>query len=287
MPESAFNLSEITLPAMPRHVQISEVWYEPGARFGPRLQHDVQFVIVHRGSATVRIDQRSRIIAADSVACLEPDHHEHFQFDRDAPTHHSWVALHFDPVDEALREIIGAMPFCIGLTRRMQTVLEAALTLSRSAVPTDEPMLRHLGVAFFYSYLGAIAHDHEKPVPESVTWARRFIHEHHAKPIDLERIASAAAMSSNHLVRLFKQHLGVTPVRYLWAVRAERGADLLRDTGLSVSEVAYRVGFATPYHFSRVIKRRFGVSPKQLREARWAGRQSNAADERRTLEPGA
>lgn len=274
MPESSFNLSEITLPAMPRHVQIGEVWYERGGGFGPRVQEDVQFVIVHRGSAAVRVDQRTRTISADQVACLEPNHQEYFRFDRGVRTHHRWISLHFDPVDEALREILAAMPFCLGLTRRMQTVLDTALTLSRSAVPTDEPMLRHLGVAFFYSYLGAMSGDREKPVPESVSRARRYIHEHHARPIDLDRIAAAASLSSNHLVRLFKQHLGVTPVRYLWDVRAERGADLLRATGLSVSEVAYRVGFATPYHFSRVIKRRFGVSPRQLREARWAGREA-------------
>lgn len=259
---------------MPTAAQISDVWYEPGGALGPRIQQDLQFVIIHRGSALVTVDGRPRPIAADQVACLSPGQREHFQFDRKEPTHHSWVALTFDPVDAALEAVLRKLPDVLGLTRGMQTLLEAGLSLRHSAVAHDQPMIRHLGVAFFYSYVSAIAGDREKPVPEAVNRARRFILENHADALDLDTIADAANMSGNHLVRLFRQHLGVTPVRYLWEVRAERGADLLRDTGLSVSEIAYRVGFATPYHFSRVIKRRFGASPRQLREARWSGREA-------------
>lgn len=272
MPERFEEMSEITLPAMPTRVHVDEVWYEPGSSFGLRIQQDLQFVIVHRGSAEVAIDGQPRLIAADQVGCLRPGHHESFQFDRHEPTHHSWVSLSFEPVDAALDAVFAELPFVLGLTRRMQTVLDTAQALSKSAVNRDDPTVRHLAVAFFYSFVGAIAGDRQKPVPEAVNRARRFILEHHARSIDLDAIADAANVSGNHLVRLFRQHLGITPVRYLWDVRAERGADLLRDTGLSVSEVAYRVGFATPYHFSRVIKRRFGASPRQLREARWSGR---------------
>jgi len=258
---------------MPADVVFGEVWYEPGGRLGPRFQDDLQFVIVHRGSAEITVDGQTRKLPADRVACLRPGHRESFQFDRRERTRHSWVAMGFDAdADEEVGAALEPVPWSLGLTRRMQMVLDTGLELWRGATPADRPILRHLAVAFFHAYVAAIEAEREKPVPESVARARRFIHERHADPIDLERIADAAHMSGNHLVRLFKQHLGVTPVRYLWTVRAERGADLLRGTGLSISEIAYRVGFATPYHFSRVIKRRFGVAPRRLREARWSGR---------------
>ena len=74
-----------------------------------------------------------------------------------------------------------------------------------------------------------------------------------------------------HLNRLYKRAFDVTPLDYLWRLRVRRGAYLLRHTGMRVSQIAYHTGFRTPNHFSRLIKRRYGVSPRQLRAQTWSG----------------
>jgi AraC-like DNA-binding protein len=55
----------------------------------------------------------------------------------------------------------------------------------------------------------------------------------------------------------------------VWEVRTRRGALLLRETGLTVGEVAFRCGFQTPFHFSRWVRELFGVSPRALRAKAW------------------
>jgi AraC family L-rhamnose operon regulatory protein RhaS len=52
----------------------------------------------------------------------------------------------------------------------------------------------------------------------------------------------------------------------LWNLRAEKGAFLLRQTGLSVSEIAYQCGYTNPFHFSRHVKAKYGHSPSDLRK---------------------
>jgi transcriptional regulator GlxA family with amidase domain len=74
-------------------------------------------------------------------------------------------------------------------------------------------------------------------------------------------LAAEAGLSERQLERLFARHLGRTPSEHSCHLRLTRARDLLRQTSLSVLEVALACGFASASHFSRVYKRRFGHSP--------------------------
>jgi transcriptional regulator GlxA family with amidase domain len=58
---------------------------------------------------------------------------------------------------------------------------------------------------------------------------------------------------------------GLSLSRYLRAMRLRKAQELLTDSGLNVSEVAYAVGFEDPKYFSRVFSEAFGVSPAAFR----------------------
>jgi AraC-like DNA-binding protein len=58
-------------------------------------------------------------------------------------------------------------------------------------------------------------------------------------------------------------------MQQLWNVRLREGCRLLRQTGLSIAEVAYRVGFQTPYHFSRHVRQHAGMPPRAYRQSHW------------------
>jgi len=261
---------------MPSRVVFGEVSYRLNASFGPRIQPDIQFFIVNTAQATVNIDGRDVPVSAGEVACLRPGRREIFTFYGDPVTIHSWVALTYERMPRRLAATLRTLPDCLPLTRRLQQILEIGL-----ADATGRPRLHgaesgwlmHLGAAFFCAWVDA-AHrrDQTPPAPEAVLRARRFIHQHLADDIDLTDVAEAACVSGNHLVRLFRKHTGQTPMRYLWRCRVERGAELLRQTGLNVSEIAYQVGFSTPYHFSRLVRQQLGMPPRQIRAEAWAAR---------------
>lgn len=81
----------------------------------------------------------------------------------------------------------------------------------------------------------------------------------------LKEVAAAACLSVDHFGRVFRRHMGVSPLRYLRRVRVDQGCFLLSRTLLRVSEVAARVGFKDPLHFSRVFRRKTGMSPREYR----------------------
>ncbi len=106
------------------------------------------------------------------------------------------------------------------------------------------------------------ARDRRRAV-ETALW----IHAHSPENIDLEQAAAQAEISPFHFLRLFSSVLGVTPHQYLVRSRLRHAARLLADDEISVTDVAYDVGFADLSNFVRTFHRAAGVSPRRFREA--------------------
>lgn len=97
--------------------------------------------------------------------------------------------------------------------------------------------------------------------------ARRFALLHLAEPMDTDRLCRAANCSRATLARLFRRGMQTSPASWLADVRIAQARRLLRSTTLSVQQIGSRVGIDDPYYFSRVFRRKTGVSPRQYRGA--------------------
>lgn len=100
----------------------------------------------------------------------------------------------------------------------------------------------------------------------AVERARALLEQHSAIGPTLAELAEAAGLSRYHLVRVFAAETGLTPHRYLQAVRANRARDLLAQ-GIEPAEAAARVGFSDQAHMTRVFKALFGLTPARYRAA--------------------
>ncbi|OKH20361.1 hypothetical protein NIES593_19250 [Hydrococcus rivularis NIES-593] len=94
-----------------------------------------------------------------------------------------------------------------------------------------------------------------------------YVRSHLDREIRLEDLASVAQMSAYHFCRLFKRSIGESPHQFLMRQRLEAARRLLRETDLSVAEVALEIGYQSPSHFATLFKRHTGVTPKQYRTA--------------------
>ncbi len=84
----------------------------------------------------------------------------------------------------------------------------------------------------------------------------------------VRRLARVSGVSEAHFARSFKQAFGVPPHRYLLTRRIERATALLRDTELSITEIAFQTGWESLGTFGRTFRDVSGESPGALR-ARW------------------
>ncbi len=95
--------------------------------------------------------------------------------------------------------------------------------------------------------------------------ARKFIGEHYRESLTLETVAAQAQLSAYYFTRVFKIHTGYTFIDYLNSVRVAHAKGLLRQSGKSVKEIAWEVGFSDANYFSRVFKHHTDATPTQYR----------------------
>lgn len=84
--------------------------------------------------------------------------------------------------------------------------------------------------------------------------------------LSVEELSRELGMSRTHLYKKTLQITGKTPIEFIRVIRLKRAAQLLHDSRLQVSEVAFQVGFNNPKYFSRYFKEEFGVLPSVYQE---------------------
>ncbi len=77
----------------------------------------------------------------------------------------------------------------------------------------------------------------------------------------LSDLARLAGVSRTYFPRVFKEVVGMRLQDYLFQARINKAKDLLGDINLTIKQIAYKVGFKDPDHFSRTFKKKTGITP--------------------------
>lgn len=247
-----------------------DVTYAPGGVCGPRVQPDFQLVVVYSGDATVSVDCVLRPIPEGYAALMRPGCHELFEFDRVRTTHHSWCAVSPALVSADLADALGRAPFALPVTTRLQSLVELGLSVASQELPAGAALIDQLGLALMHQFLFEAQTLASAALPDPVQTAQAVIASRLTEPLTVAAVAHEAGVTPQHLIKLFRRALGITPAKYIWRARVRRGADLLGATGLSIEQVAAQCGFQNAFHFSRLVKQHYGQSPRALRAMAWS-----------------
>ena len=98
--------------------------------------------------------------------------------------------------------------------------------------------------------------------------ATEIVDQEYGSDLSLDEIARRVASSRRQLQRAYAE-IGETTFRdHLTRVRMEKAAELLTSRGLTVREVAHRVGYRQPAQFAKAFRRHHGMSPSTFRSRR-------------------
>jgi AraC-like DNA-binding protein len=92
-----------------------------------------------------------------------------------------------------------------------------------------------------------------------------YIEANLGAPITIKDMARAAGMSVFHFSRRFRRDFGVPPHRYLLRRRVEHSMQLLFKTDLTITEIAFRVGYQNISHFTALFRREVGTTPGRFK----------------------
>lgn len=89
-----------------------------------------------------------------------------------------------------------------------------------------------------------------------------YLNENYESKISLDQIAHNMYLSPVYVSKIFKEETGESPINYLIKIRLEKAKEILEsDRGGSIKNIANDVGYEDAYHFSKLFKKYYGVSP--------------------------
>ncbi len=115
-----------------------------------------------------------------------------------------------------------------------------------SLLDTDKPTLKH------YS--------------KYITNALNLIHRHYIQKISVSNVAEHLNLNRSYFCSLFKKEVGISPKEYIDNYRISAACEILKQSTLSISEIAEKTGYGDLAAFSKAFKEKMKISPKQYRE---------------------
>lgn len=90
-----------------------------------------------------------------------------------------------------------------------------------------------------------------------------YLEAHYADEITLEDVAEQVNISPQYFSKLIKKNTGFNFTEWLSMIRIQKAKELLTNTNLTVKEVCFKVGYKDPNYFSRIFKKRMGMTPSE------------------------
>ncbi len=247
--------------------------------YRPHRHEEYEVILVDRGRYRCRVNDVPLDLGRDDILLVNVgDLHEDVC---EPPLRYFGLRFHFDPrwygtdPPELLAPAATAAQQWVHADRRVFWPLVEGIV--REAERGDA-MAPHLQDALLEQFFWALV----RALPEEAisdrfldlsadqalpTQLRRLFCAHMDQPLTVAEMAEKLHRSESSLAHECKRLLGDSPARLFLRCRLERAKALLANSAMSVKEVAARVGFQDPYHFSRAFKQAFGRPPSQMRQA--------------------
>jgi len=106
------------------------------------------------------------------------------------------------------------------------------------------------------------SHSNSMRSSDYISVAKEYIASHfHLHNFNVSLLAADIGLERSYLYRIFIENEGLSPSEYLANLRMEKAVQLIKNGFSNVSVIAYSVGYADPLYFSKVFKKKYGVTP--------------------------
>ena len=178
--------------------------------------------------------------------------------------------LHFDGMTDGFKNSIFQAPTPVKL-RSLESVLSRIRTIDDLISQTSVSAYAnqsHAVSGILTELIGSlekVPDPGEKQSRPEIRELASYIHDHCKEDLGIDDFTDFIRLSKHHMIRLFKQQIGITPYKYMHKCRINLAQELLRHSDVSINEVAFAVGYEEPIMFIRHFKYFVGVTPGEYR----------------------
>ena len=222
----------------------------PRHSFGPAVRSFWLLHYVVSGTGTFYREGRSYRVEAGEIFVIPPFLETYYEADGEHPWHYIWVGFTTE--------------------RELPPVLSAPVIRCAGIGSVFEDMRRCGGMqsgksAFLSSRIWemmALLLEEKRAVPDHVEAALHCMRSEYMNGITVQEIADRMGLDRCYFSALFSRRIGEPPSQYLLNLRLEKAAQLMLAHGESPSVAAMSVGYGDIYNFSKMFKKKYGLSPR-------------------------
>ena len=243
-----------------------------------------ELVYVDKGSVIVSRDGEEIILGQGELIFHKPNEFHSIRAHDSAP---NFMVISFASTSLAMSALEG---FRMSLERPYKSLLTSIIKEAEQCyvIPKNDTKLRQLrrrATAPFGSeqlvknyleqlliyLLRSSADTDREPIPQTaeeeplVTAIKEYLTVRREETIRVEDVCRAFGYSKSFLSRLFREHTGSSIAAFAMEKKMERAKELIREGNLNFTQISANLSFEDPQYFSRVFKRRYGMTPTEYK----------------------
>ena len=236
----------------------------PNHVYGPEIRNYYLFVLVNKGEAS--LFHRNGIMKFKAHDMLVMCPCERIHYVAETPWSIQWVGLYGQTVENYMKSlrICGDDPILkIEKYYEMEEVLEELYQISNC----QTEQMRFKQMELIYRFFSLLCKGEQRSKSCDIAdRAKKIIDYNFDRDITVKKVADTMHLDSAYLTRKFAQKYSVAPKEYLLKKRIELAKRLLTQTDATVTEISGSVGYDDPLYFSRIFKKKEGLSPLAYRK---------------------
>jgi len=224
-------------------------------------REDYYLIYIERGELEIILDGSSYTVQSGSTVIFPPHCHYKYTFYGNHTLSYLWAHFTGFYVGRFIDECgFGALP-CILHSKPNIKVISAFDKLFDTFSLRETLQKQKLACRLEDILLSIASSLNTADTPRSLSRSLGYIHTFYGKEIKIPELAKMESLSNSRYITVFKENMGMTPSEYLIDLRINVACDLLKELNMSVKEVAACVGYDNPCFFSKLFKKKTGISP--------------------------
>ena len=229
--------------------------------------------LILEGSGVYNIDGINYNLSRGSLFAMSPISFHHINFTSDTKLINLMFTYDSCNIDFLSKLFVEQPHFVLDVSEKDMDFFKMLADEATERLEIKKEVCTPFLVSLLDCYLGKITNllNLVKPCAEddSIQYAILFMHNNFTKKISLQEVAKIANYSPNYFCNRFKEFTGDTFINYLNDLRFSFAEKLLKNTKISVSEIAVQCGFKDFSYFMKSFKSRYGVTPKTYRNIKF------------------
>ncbi|KZY48200.1 MULTISPECIES: AraC family transcriptional regulator [unclassified Oleiphilus] len=265
-------LQQLALHPIARQIFASSIGYYPSAAKHEmeRIAHD-DYILIYcaEGQGYLSTGHYKGEIHQGDLFILPPETAHQYRSDPETPWTVFWFHFRGDLADSYYRYLFKASDTSVVKAHDVQTLarFRELIGIARSSFTLDSyiyvsSLLSHLLISTAHT----VMEDAKKYGGISVEKTQDFMRKNIGKSLSLADLADVSRVSKYHFSRRYRELTGISPLKHFSNMKIEQACSLLEQTNISISDIAYQLGYDDALYFSRVFKKLMKVSPRNYRK---------------------